>query len=41
MEPSPVSWMKPPIAAPLFMARTAFGDSAPKLMAATLKMDTS
>ena len=37
MEPSPVSWAKPPFFAPLFSARTAFPDNAPKLIAEMLK----
>jgi hypothetical protein len=34
--PSPVSWANPPRAAPAFNARSAFADSAPKLIAETL-----
>ena len=30
-----MSWAKPPIAAPLFSARSALADSAPKLIAET------
>ena len=39
MLPSPVSWAKPPIFAPLFSARIALALSEPKLIAEMLKID--
>ena len=39
MLPSPVSWAKPPIRAPLLSAKIAFALSEPKLIADMLKME--
>ncbi|MNE99486.1 hypothetical protein D3C80_1981780 [compost metagenome] len=39
MLPSPVSWAKPPSAAPWFSARMALALSEPKLIAEMLKID--